>query len=255
MNQHKSNDAVNLFWTGGWDSTFQLLHFLLVNQRPVQPYYILDDERQSTGIEIYCRSKILQSINHNYPKAFPLIYPTIYINKELIENDQTISSSWNKIYLDHHIGTQYDWLPRFCKQNCITNMQIGLFKSDKLEAPSKFYNYHMKYFALRNENQENFITHHLMKEYHTLFRYFEGSLLQTTKQEMYQFAHHNNWLDTLNLTNFCYRPSVKIKACGICSPCTQAIDNSMGWRIPFSGVMNRWLYKCKTTIKHDILKL
>ena len=34
--------AVKLLWTGGWDSTFRLLQLLLLYEKKVQPYYIID---------------------------------------------------------------------------------------------------------------------------------------------------------------------------------------------------------------------
>ena len=39
---------VNILWTGGWDSTFQLLSLLLLHGRKVTPYYLIDAERLST---------------------------------------------------------------------------------------------------------------------------------------------------------------------------------------------------------------
>ncbi len=255
MNQLKKSDSVNLFWTGGWDSTFQLLYFILIHQCPVKPYYVLDEERESTGIEIYSRSIIQKLIKEKYPDAYPLIHSTRYISKEDIEKDHIISSSWNIINLHHHIGTQYEWLARFCKQNSINKMQIGLFKSESEKPPSEFYKYHMKYFTLREENPDKLEINHLMNDYHVLFKYFDGSLLDTTKNEMYRFARDQKWLEILEKTNFCYRPSVRIKACGKCAPCNQAIDNSMSWRIPLSGKIARLNYKLKCFVKEKLLSL
>ena len=45
-------ENVALLWTGGWDSTFQLLQLLIIHRRRVTPFYLLDEERRSTGVEI-----------------------------------------------------------------------------------------------------------------------------------------------------------------------------------------------------------
>ena len=42
---------INLFWTGGWDSTYRLLYLLIVEKKYVQPYYIIDLTRKSEFIE------------------------------------------------------------------------------------------------------------------------------------------------------------------------------------------------------------
>lgn len=37
--QIKGSDPVKMLWTGGWDSTFQLLELLFVQKSEVIPYY------------------------------------------------------------------------------------------------------------------------------------------------------------------------------------------------------------------------
>ena len=49
---------VQLFWTGGWDSTFQLLRLLLDQRAPVVPYYLLRDRRTSTTHELEAMERI-----------------------------------------------------------------------------------------------------------------------------------------------------------------------------------------------------
>lgn len=40
--------SVNLFWTGGWHSTFRLIQLVLLHQKVVQPYYLIDHYKKST---------------------------------------------------------------------------------------------------------------------------------------------------------------------------------------------------------------
>jgi hypothetical protein len=54
----KTDNAVNLLWSGGWDSTFRLLELILVRRRPVKPYYVIDSQRMSTGVELERRDRI-----------------------------------------------------------------------------------------------------------------------------------------------------------------------------------------------------
>ena len=43
---------LKILWTGGWDSTFQLLQLLIDQKVSVTPFYLIDEERRSTGVEI-----------------------------------------------------------------------------------------------------------------------------------------------------------------------------------------------------------
>ena len=49
---------VRLLWTGGWDSTFQLLRLLLVQGRHVTPYYLMRDRRPSVPFELETMTRI-----------------------------------------------------------------------------------------------------------------------------------------------------------------------------------------------------
>ncbi len=44
------NAAVPLLWTGGWDSTFRLLHLVIVEGHAVQPYYMIDRLHYRPGV-------------------------------------------------------------------------------------------------------------------------------------------------------------------------------------------------------------
>ena len=47
-----NNQPINLFWTGGMDSTFRLIQLTVVYNKVVQPYYIIDPNRNSILFEI-----------------------------------------------------------------------------------------------------------------------------------------------------------------------------------------------------------
>ena len=51
-------EPINLFWTGGWDSTFRLLQLIIVFRKRVQPYYIIDTTRKSVQNEKQAINKI-----------------------------------------------------------------------------------------------------------------------------------------------------------------------------------------------------
>src|SRR6478672_10747010 len=67
---------VNLFWTGGWDSTFRLLQLLLEHRLPVAPVYLIDDTRASTQFEFDTMDAIRDALFDAYPRAHALLRPT-----------------------------------------------------------------------------------------------------------------------------------------------------------------------------------
>ena len=52
INEQQSNKYVNIFWTGGWDSTFRVLQLLIAKKKTVQPFYINDPNRKSAEKEL-----------------------------------------------------------------------------------------------------------------------------------------------------------------------------------------------------------
>ena len=72
--------ATNLFWTGGWDSTFRVLQLLLLHKRSVQPYYVIDEDRRSTGMEIHTMIKIKDLLYNLHPDTRKLLLPIRFID-------------------------------------------------------------------------------------------------------------------------------------------------------------------------------
>jgi len=254
MNQLKGDDHVNLFWTGGWDSTFRLMQLILLEKREVHPYYIIDNLRKSAGIEVYTMGLLRESILANFPESEQYLHPTFYYNLEYIETDKKITGAWDRLNTHFHVGTQYEWLQRFSKQFELDSIDVALFKDTSVSKSPLFrqwYNAFINHQPLPKSPHQKEITDDL----NILFKRFNFPLMSMGKTEMLEIARQKGWMPIMKNTRFCHRPGIKIKPCGVCKPCRQVVCDGMGWRIPFSGRMNRLIYKCKTTIKHDILKL
>ena len=114
---------VNLLWTGGWDSTFQLLQLLIIHRRWVTPYYLIDTGRRSFGIEIKTMKFIKDHLLEEYPHIQALLQPIQYFSVADISPDSEITKAYQSILKESYFGSQNDWLARFCKEYGITNMQ------------------------------------------------------------------------------------------------------------------------------------
>lgn len=254
MIQPEINNRINLFWTGGWDSTFRLLQAILLEKIEVQPYYIIDHLRQSAGLEVYTMGLIREAILENYPESKPYFHPTCYYNREHIEPDEIITNAWMRLNTHFHVGSQYDWLQRFSKQFGLNSIDVALFKEPNVRKSPLFrqwYNAFINDEPLPESPHQKEITEDLS----ILFERFNFPQMSLEKTEMLEISRKKNWMPIMKHTRFCHRPKVHISPCGICKPCRQAAGDGMEWRIPLSGKMNRMLYHIKTKIKHDLLKL
>ena len=224
----------NLLWTGGWDSTFQLLRLLIKYKSPVSPYYLIDAQRPSTGKEILTMEKIKEYLFTEYPHTKNLLDPIQYINLEDIPLDENITIAYNSFLKYAHIGIQYEWLAKLCKFLGIDNMQLSIEKphvvdrklAKKLDEMLVKINYN---------NQEVFIINKKCKgqELHTIFKYFHFPIREISKKQMVGIADKQGWRSIMNLTWFCHNPTCNGKPCGKCKPCQQVMTHDMEWRIPY----------------------
>ncbi len=88
---------VNLLWTSGWDSTFRLLDLLLVQKRPVQPYYVIDPGRRSLQFELAALDKIRALVFEKDPQTKQLLLPTIYKKIPDIAPNEALTQQYKKL--------------------------------------------------------------------------------------------------------------------------------------------------------------
>jgi len=234
-------ESVLLLWTGGWDSTFRLLQLLLIEEKSVQPIYLADDQRRSTGIEIETMQSIRNAIIDKYPKAEERLRSVNFISAGEIKPDRQIDRAWRKIRNKRHIGAQYKLLAAFCKQEGLENVELSVQK------------------RISEHRVELSLAYNLDKDRKTeseelLFNCFSFPLLNLSKMDMVAMAERSGWMDILNRTWFCHRP-VNIPLfgpvpCGGCNPCIVAIEEGFGGRVPllnrvFGRIVKRAYHRIK----------
>ncbi len=117
---------INLLWTGGWDSTFRLLELLLIEGKCVQPYYIVDHARKSTGNEFKAMEAIRKGLFSKRPETQEMLLPTIIANRIDIEPNKAISTKWLHLHKNYQLGGQYEWLALFCEQQGLYDLEMCL---------------------------------------------------------------------------------------------------------------------------------
>src|SRR3569623_262884 len=120
----------HLLWTGGWDSTFQLLRLLLLQRRPVVPFYLLDGTRPSTEIEIATMRRIRERLAQVHPHTREVFAQTQFFKVADLAADAAIAQAFDRSLQQAFMGNQYAWLARFCRQQGIDDMQLCIHRDD-----------------------------------------------------------------------------------------------------------------------------
>jgi len=237
-------DNVNLLWTGGWDSTFQLLQLLVINKQQVTPFYLIHAQRPSTGLEILTMERIKEILIIKYPYTAELLKPTqFYSNYDLLPN-QEITKTYNRILKNKKFGIQYEWLARFCIEKGITDMQIGCEKGinfSKNHWTNSVYPYLIENIINSNKIYTIDPNHH-DKDITDFFKHFQFPLAKLTKIKMAEITKNQGLDSIMNITWFCHKPTCNQKPCGKCNPCLEVIENGMSWRLSINRNIISFFY-------------
>lgn len=240
-----AHSPVNLLWTGGWDSSFRLLQLLLLHRREVVPYYLLDTTRASSRVELAAMERIRKALFENYPYTRSLLHPLRQFNVADLAPDPGITDAFRRIVAETFIGSQYDWLARFCKQQDIGQLELAAGhqggRIHKIIGP-----------LVTETDAPGYRTYRIGSEYRdtkefAVFAGFSFPLFELGKLETADIARQRGWLNILEMTCFCHKPRHGSEPCGCCNPCLYAVDEGFGWRIPrknrIKGVFYRALIR------------
>lgn len=238
---------VNLFWTGGWDSSFRLLELLLVQKRPVQPYYLLDPNRKSTPYEIIAMEKIKNVLLTKHPEVKSLLLSTISKKVEDLRPNDHITGQYKRLLALKHLGGQYDWMARFAHEEGINDLELCVYTP----SPSFFHTYVRP--CLVEVHDGNEVTYRIKEEpTHpdlSLFRYYKFPNHGLSKRETQELAKQYEFLNIMEYTWFCHKPNNQ-NPCGLCVPCRITMAQGLGRRIPFNSKMLYYVhFKVKPSMK------
>ncbi|MFW6350727.1 MAG: hypothetical protein ACOC3U_10195 [Thiohalospira sp.] len=214
----EGNEGVPLLWTGGWDSTFQLLDLLLRQGVVVTPWYVIDAERRSTGVELDTMRRIREELARRFPEARTRLRPQRFRAVEDIAPEPSLSADWQRAAGKFRIGGQYDWLARLCRQEGLEGLQLSIHRDDRARAAV---------LAAREP------TDPADEAAGRLFSPFEFPLLETTKVAMGEAADRAGWRPLMERTWFCHAPTPGGRPCGRCNPCRFTVEEGLGYRIPW----------------------
>jgi hypothetical protein len=228
--------TVNLLWTGGWDSTFRLLSLVSKHDCTVQPYYVIDRDRKSWGIEVRTMEKVMTACRQDPSKYVGKILPPIFVEKQEIDEDPEITQAFRNLASRHHMGWQYEWLARLAKERGIEDLELLVNRYADPHVGSQVFLWPnverrrgpvTEVYSLRRDVDEDLHT----------FRYFTFPVLHLTKPEMEALASEGGFRDVLEMTWFCLQPLNDTWPCGTCAACQYTIEGGMSRRIGWRGLL------------------
>lgn len=243
MNAHPvtaQSPCTNLLWTGGWDSTFRLLQLLLLHRVAVRPVYLTDPTRPSTQVELSTMARIRDHLHEAHPHTRGLLQPPRIAAVEDVPGDAEIDAALREIRKRSYIGDQYAWLPAFCKQAAIADIELGVHVDDKVQAL-------VQPFAMEFEHPAGYRSvrvdpRHAGTAEFRLFRWFSFPLFHIDKVGMARYAEAEGWGPVMEMTWFCHTP-VRGKPCGTCAPCVYTIEEGLAQRVPGSRRALSFFYR------------
>lgn len=226
----RASSEVNLLWTGGWDSSFRLLQLLLVHKRAVSPHYLSDSTRSSTRTELDAMERIRNHLFEKYPDTRRLLGPLRQFDVADLVPDGRTQEAFGRIAKETFIGSQYEWLARYCVQQGIAPLELSAgYRGGRIQKIVEPF--------VRRDDSEGFATYRFGPEHRdtkefAIFGGFSFPLFELNKLETAKIAEERGWLETLKLTSFCHKSRNGMEPCGYCNPCLYAVDEGFGWRIP-----------------------
>ncbi len=224
-----TNNTVNLLWTGGWDSTFQLMKLVFDGIQSIHPHYLIDEDRKSTRLELMTMRNIRAAISRIDPSSSHRILPAKLAAVNDVPACASISDAFGRIKEKSFIGSKYDWLARFCSGFDVRDLQLCVHRDDRAAKV-------IENFIVRRDSGVRCVprpTGGAGVDEYLVFGWFEFPVFYITKREMLEISFKRGWMPVMQLTWFCHAPRTG-KPCGRCNPCVYTAQEGLSWRIPMS---------------------
>lgn len=235
-----ADTGVNLLWTSGWDSTFQLLRLLLKHRVRVSPWYLEDPTRASAATELRTMQRIGDALRDAFPWTAELLQPLQTCPVAGLGRDPEISDAFRAVRTRTFIGSQYEWLALFCKRTGVSDMELSVHVDDKVHTV-------LSPFVERFEHPGGYRSYRVDRRHadtaeYALFHTFGLPLFEIDKLAMAREAESEGWSALMDMTWFCHSPLFG-RPCGMCAPCVYTIEEGLADRIPRSRRALSFLYR------------
>ncbi|GHA72523.1 hypothetical protein GCM10007067_06290 [Lysobacter bugurensis] len=176
-------------------------------------------------------TRIRERLAELHPHTRELMRPTDFAPVADIAPDPEVSAAYARLDARCRIGTQYEWLARFCRQRGLSDVEIG-FERERYGAGGLLLD-----LTVPGVSEGGGYRVHRLPPGHgdddvdTVFGSYVFPLFDVTKQQMAREVDDRRWRPLMLETWFCHRP-VRGRPCSRCHPCLNVISAGLGWRIP-----------------------
>lgn len=225
--------TIDVLWTGGLDSTFLVASLCAHEDIAVQPYYIIDEARRSTEQELKAIRTITDALRRHPATRGELCDVRIF-HKADIAPDEEVMAAWQRERERVHLGKQYAFIARFARQQQL-NLAVGILFCDRGAI-----SHSMGDGGLAEQQMGSISFLHVPADAGNDAATLFGRLLFPTfmrgmeKPQEWQSLHDMGYGEVAAMTWFCHRPVCGLP-CGHCSPCRDALNEGMAFRVPVLG--------------------
>ncbi len=239
--------TVEIFWTGGYDSTFRVAELSRLDIT-VQPYY-LSDKRLAESYELAAIEKITELIKE-HPDTKCELLPTIYVSVEdRPEAVPEIKAAYERIFAKTWLGNQYVWLADFAEKHKGIELSI-----EKGTNPVNLINQHGGFEKKHSPEIGDYyvVSQSTDKDYYSIFGSFTYPIIDYSKLDMKAFFLKHGYDEVMKSTWFCHTP-INGKPCGKCNPCKGVVEEGMAERLDEDALKRYKKAKLKDKIKATTL--
>lgn len=240
MVMENKKEDVHLLWTGGWESTYRLCNLILLQKRTVNPIYILDPSRKSFSEEIKAMTVIRQGIIDRVESDVSLLRPVQIVIKDDIPLNKVITEQYEAIVKKYGgLGIQLEWLARYAEWKGLKGLEVGIEGSSHSPRRPVFAQLEKE---LIPQEDRLALRERLDDPLFEFFRRFGFPVFGLNKHKILEEVKSQEFYDVMLSTWFCHAPR-NGKPCGRCYPCSQVMDEGMGFRIPYSRRVRHFFKK------------
>lgn len=224
------NNVRQVFWTGGWDSTFRIIQLSRTDNITIQPVYISGDNRPSEQIELQQMGTISNLLKQKPSSVAPILPIKVVDKKDILPNPD-ITQAFHTIRKTIPLGSQYEFLARYAAENPM--VEIGPECPDgEFSGIVEAINTYGGLVAYNDSWQLD--REHATEECKLLFGNFSYPIIKLTERAMLAYVKEWEYEDIMKHIWFCHNP-INGKACGLCRPCEQKMDEHMEFLLAPEG--------------------
>jgi hypothetical protein len=222
------------------------MYALIVEERTVQSYYLIDTGRPSTLRELAAREVIRRSVVERFPETGNRLLPSIIQLVSDIAPNDAVTAQFERLRARVHAGIQYEWLARFAHERGLDDVELCIV-GHRDESPDHFQS--LMPGSIQGTGHDCRLRPELLDGDLALFSRFRFPVLHLTKVEIGHLARQHGFDDILQLVWSCHNPTRDGQPCGKCPPCESVLEENPLREMPRKALVGRGLRRARNAAR------